>query len=127
LAETMSNLDSEEGLKAQLKVFSSLPKKARRSATFDNGKMKVRFSLATSENYRNANGERVQETQWHNIVAWGGTAKVAADYLKKGKEIALEGKLVNRSWEDKEGQKHYITEIVANQILMLDKKGSANS
>ncbi len=97
------------------------------TTTFDNGKMKVRFSLATSENYRNANGERVQETQWHNIVAWGGTAKVAADYLKKGKEIALEGKLVNRSWEDKEGQKHYITEIVANQILMLDKKGSDNS
>ena len=97
------------------------------TTTFDSGKMKVRFSLATSENYRNANGERVQETQWHNIVAWGGPAKVAAEYLKKGKEIALEGKLTNRSWEDKDGQKHYITEIVANQILMLDKKGTSNS
>jgi len=94
------------------------------ATTFDNGKMKVRFSLATSESYRNANGEKVQETQWHNIVAWGGTAKVASDYLKKGKEIALEGKLTNRSWEDKEGQKHYITEVIANQILMLDKKES---
>ncbi len=96
------------------------------TTTFDSGKMKVRFSLATSENYRNANGDRVQETQWHNIVAWGGTAKVAAEYLKKGKEIALEGKLTNRSWEDKNGQKRYITEIVANQILILDKKSDNN-
>ncbi len=96
------------------------------TTTYDSGKMKVRFSLATSESYRNANGERVQETQWHNIVAWGGIAKIAADYLKKGKEIALEGKLTNRSWDDKNGQKHYITEIVANQILMLDKKADNN-
>ena len=96
------------------------------TTTFDSGKMKVRFSLATSENYRNANGDRVQETQWHNIVAWGGTAKVAAEYLKKGKEIALEGKLTNRSWEDKNGQKRYITEIIANQILILDKKSDNN-
>ena len=92
------------------------------TTTFDSGKMKVRFSLATSESYRNSNGEKVEETQWHNIVCWNGTAKVAAEYLKKGKEIALEGKLTNHSWEDKNGQKHYMTEVVANQLLMLDKK-----
>ena len=91
---------------------------------FDGGKMKTTFSLATSDYYKNKEGDRVEETQWHNIVAWGKTAKVASEYLKKGKEIALEGKLVNRSWEDKNGQKHYITEIVANQILMLDKKAN---
>jgi single-strand DNA-binding protein len=92
------------------------------TTNFDSGKMKVRFSLATSESYRNSNGEKVEETQWHNIVCWNGTAKIAADYLKKGKEIALEGKLTNRSWEDNDGQKHYITEVIANQILLLDRK-----
>jgi single-strand DNA-binding protein len=92
------------------------------TTTFENGKVKARFSLATSEVYRNNNGEKVEETQWHNIVAWGKTAKVVTDYLKKGKEIALEGKLTNRSWEDNDGNKHYITEIIANQIYMLDRK-----
>jgi len=92
------------------------------ATTFDNGKMKVRFSLATSESYKNSNGDKVEETQWHNIVCWNGTAKVAEQYLKKGNEIALEGKLTNRSWEDKEGNKHFITEVLASQILMLNKK-----
>ncbi len=93
------------------------------ATTFENGKTKARFSLATSETYRNGNGERVQETQWHNIVAWGKNADIVMKYLKKGKEIALEGKLTNRSWDDANGQKHFITEISVNQILMLDKKG----
>ncbi len=92
------------------------------ATTFDNGKMKVRFSLATTESYKNSNGDKVEETQWHNIVCWNGTAKVAEQYLKKGNEIALEGKLTNRSWEDKEGNKHFITEVLASQILMLNKK-----
>ena len=93
-----------------------------KSFEFDGGKMKTTFSLATSDYHKNEKGERVQETQWHNIVAWGKIAKVAADFLSKGKEIALEGKLTNRSWEDKEGNKKYITEVLANQILILDKK-----
>ncbi len=91
------------------------------TATYENGKTRTRFSLATSEIYRNNKGEKVEETQWHNIVAWGKTAKIAENYLKKGKEVALEGKLTSRMWEDDKG-KHYITEIVANQILILDKK-----
>ena len=93
-----------------------------KSFEFDSGKMKAQFSLATSDYYKDQKGERVQETQWHNIVAWGKTAKVVIDYLTKGKEIALEGKLINRSYEDKDGNKKYISEVVANQILILDKK-----
>ncbi len=93
-----------------------------KSFEFENGNQKAQFSLATNEYYKNAKGERVEETQWHNIIAFGKIAKVAIDYLAKGKEIALEGKLTNRSWEDKDGNKKYITEIVANQILILDKK-----
>jgi len=89
---------------------------------FDGGKMKTTFSMATSDYYNNKEGERVEETQWHNVVAWGGTAKIAADYLHKGSEIAIHGKLTNRSYEDKEGNKKYFTEVVASEILMLDKK-----
>ena len=93
-----------------------------KSFEFENGSQKAQFSLATNDFYKNAKGERVEETQWHNIIAFGKTAKIVTDYLSKGKEIALEGKLTNRSYEDKDGNKKYITEIVANQILILDKK-----
>ncbi len=87
--------------------------------TFDNGKKVARFSMATSETYKNATGEKVTETQWHNIVAWNGTAGIVEKYLKKGNEVAIEGKLTYRNWEDKDGKKHYITEIIANEILLL--------
>jgi len=90
---------------------------------FEGGKMKTTFSMATSEYYKDAKGERVQDTQWHNIVTWGGTAKIAADYLHKGSEVAIRGKLTNHSYEDKEGNKKYVVEVIANEILMLDKKG----
>lgn len=90
--------------------------------TFENGKQMVRFSVATNETYRNAQGEQVNDTQWHNVVAWGNTAKIAEKYLEKGKEVAIEGKLTNRSYDDKEGNKKYVTEIVASDILMLGKK-----
>ena len=93
-----------------------------KSFEFDGGKMKTTFSLATSDYYKNKEGDRVEETQWHNIVAWGKTAKIAADYLSKGKEIALSGKLTNRSYDDKDGNKRYVTEVVANEIVMLEKK-----
>lgn len=93
-----------------------------KSFEFENGNQKAQFSLATNDFYKNAKGERVEETQWHNIIAFGKTAKIVVDYLSKGKEIALEGKLTNRSYEDKDGNKKYISEIIANQILILDKK-----
>ena len=91
--------------------------------TTDNGKKWARFSMATSESYRNASGEKVTETQWHNIVAWGKVAEIAEKYLSKGSEVAIEGKLVSRSYNDKEGNKKYVTEVQINELLMLgDKK-----
>ncbi|MCB2221605.1 MAG: single-stranded DNA-binding protein [Bacteroidetes bacterium] len=89
---------------------------------FDGGKTKARFSMATSEYYKNDKGEKITETQWHNIIAWNGAAKIVEKLLKKGSEVALEGKLTTRSWDDKEGNKHYITEVVANEILLLKSK-----
>ena len=89
---------------------------------FESGKKMVRLSLATSENYKNTNGEKVEETQWHNLVAWGKTADIAEKYLQKGSELAIEGRLTYRSYEDKNGEKKYITEIIVNELMMLGKK-----
>ena len=90
--------------------------------TFDNGKQMAKFSLATNETYKNAQGEKITETQWHNCVAWNNVAEIAEKYLDKGKEIALEGKLTSRSYEDAQGTKKYTTEIVVNEILLLGSK-----
>jgi len=87
--------------------------------TTENGKKLARFSMATDESYRNAQGEKVTETTWHNLVAWGKVAEIAEKYLTKGKEIAIEGKLINRSYTDKDGNKKYITEVEVNEILMF--------
>ena len=87
----------------------------------ESGKMLAKFSIATNESYKNAQGEKVTDTQWPNVVAWGKTASLVEKYLQKGKEIAIEGKLTTRSWEDKEGMKRYTTEVVCNELLMLSK------
>lgn len=87
----------------------------------DSGKKVARISLATNENYKNSKGERQAETHWHTIVAWGKTADIIEKYVGKGKEIAIEGKLTSRSYEDKEGVKRYVTEVVASEILLLSK------
>ena len=89
--------------------------------TFESGKRMATFSLATNETYYNNQGEKVQDTQWHNIVVWGKKVDVVESYLVKGSEVALQGKLINRSYE-KEGIKKYITEISMNELLMLGKK-----
>ena len=86
------------------------------------GRKMASFTLATSDNYRNGTGERVEETQWHNIVVWGKLADIASDYLKKGNEVALEGKLIHRKYETGNGQVRYITEINVDEILMLGPK-----
>ena len=86
------------------------------------GKTLATFSIATSDSYRNAQGDKVEDTQWHNVVAWGRTAEIASEYLKKGQEIALEGKLVHRAYETKTGEKRYITEINLNELLMIGPK-----
>ena len=92
--------------------------------SFDGGRKLAKFSVATSQSYTSNKGERVKDTQWHNIIAWGKLAETAEKYLKKGSEVALEGKLVYRSYETKEGQTKYITEIVLNDFMMFSKKQS---
>ena len=88
----------------------------------DNGKSLAKISMATNETYRNAQGEKVTDTTWHNVVAWGKTAEILEKYVRKGDKIGIEGKLTTRNWEDKEGHKHYITEVVASEVLLLGQK-----
>ena len=88
----------------------------------ESGRTLAKFSIATNENYKNSEGEKVTETQWHNVVAWGKTAEIIEKYVTKGKEVVIEGKLTNRSYETKEGEKRYVTEVVCNELLMLGTK-----
>ena len=89
--------------------------------TFPDGNKIAKFSMATDDSYKDKNGQKVERAYWHNIVVRGGLVKVVESYVQKGQEIALEGKLTNRSWEDKDGNKKYTTEIVCNELLMLSK------
>jgi single-strand DNA-binding protein len=93
--------------------------------SFDSKGKLARFSLATNETYQNGKGERITETQWHNVVAWNGLAEVMEKHLKKGRFIILEGKIVNRSYSTKEGEKRYLTEIVANSFNFLGSNPEA--
>lgn len=90
--------------------------------TLESGKKLAKFSIATNESYKNAMGEKVTDTQWHNVIAWNKTAEIIEKYVTKGNEIAIEGKLTSRSYESKEGEKKYITEVVCNELLMLGGK-----
>jgi single-strand DNA-binding protein len=85
-------------------------------------KKKASFSIATTDSYKNQNGEKIEDTQWHNIVIWGKLADVAGKYLKKGSEVVVEGKLIHRIYETDKGEKRYITEINVNDLLMLGGK-----
>jgi single-strand DNA-binding protein len=85
----------------------------------EGGKKVANITLATNEYYINDKGEKVETTEWHRVVAWGNTAKIIETYVEKGREIAIEGKLTHRSYEDKDGNKRYITEVLANDILLL--------
>jgi len=85
------------------------------------GRKLATLTLATNEIYKNDKGEKVEETQWHRLVAWGKTAELIEKYVNKGKEIAVEGKLAHRSYEDKTGEKRYVTEVVVNELLLLGK------
>ncbi len=91
--------------------------------SFDNNKKLAKLSLATNESYKNDKGERITDTQWHNLILWNAQAKLAADYLKKGDEIAIEGKIANRNYTDKDGIKRYVSEIVVNEFLKIGAKG----
>jgi len=87
--------------------------------TLDSGKKVAKFTLATNDAYKNSDGQKIEETMWHNIVAWNGLADRASNYLKKGNEVVVNGRLVYRTYDDKNGVTKYITEIVLNEILLL--------
>ncbi len=119
---------------AKLKVMNALKNRVQLIGNLGNapevrntesGKKLVRFSIATSETYRNAKGEKVKETQWHNLIAWGKVAEIAEKYLTKGSEVAIEGKLMNNNYTDKDGNKKYSTEIQVHELLLLGSKASA--
>ena len=91
----------------------------------ESGVKKAAFSLATTEVYKNKEGEKVEHTEWHNIVLWRGLADVAENYLKKGSTIYLEGRIRKREYVDKDGVKRYITDILGDVMNMLGKKEGA--
>ena len=90
-------------------------------STFENGQKAV-FRMATNESYKNAQGEWVTDTQWHNVVAWGKASEIIQKHLKKGSQVAVSGKLVHRDYEDKEGNKKYVTEIILKDFMKLSKE-----
>ncbi len=90
--------------------------------TFESGNKLAKLAMATNETYYNSKGEKITDTQWHNVIAWGKTADIIEKYVSKGQEIAIEGKLVNRSYETKEGEKRYRTEIQMSELLLLGGK-----
>lgn len=93
--------------------------------TTKTGKKYARFSMATNEEYKNSNGEKVKETQWHNLIAWGSIAEYAEKNLSKGTEVAIDGRLINNNYVDKEGNKKYSTEVHVKDLLRIANKPSA--
>jgi single-strand DNA-binding protein len=89
--------------------------------TIESGKKVASFTMATNEQYRNAQGQKIEETQWHYLVAWGGIAEVVEKYLTKGAEVLVEGKIQNRTYTDKDGNKKYFSEVQVSELLMLGK------
>ncbi len=90
--------------------------------SFENDRKLAKIAIATNETYKNDKGERITDTQWHNLVLWGAQAKIAEQILRKGDEIAIEGKLASRSYVDKDGIKRYVTEVVVNDFLKIGIK-----
>ena len=89
--------------------------------TFEGGKKLANLTIATNDSYKNDKGERVEQTEWHRVVAWGKTAEIIEKFVTKGIQVGLEGKLTNRSYDDKNGEKRYITEVVVSEIMLLGK------
>lgn len=90
--------------------------------TFEGGKKVANINIATNDFYKNEKGERVEQTEWHRVVAWGKTAEIIEQYVTKGKEIAVDGKLTHRSYDDKDGTKRFITEVVVSDVQLLGSK-----
>ena len=89
--------------------------------TFEGGRKLANLTIATNDSYKNDKGEKVEQTEWHKVVAWGKTAEIIEKYVTKGLQIGIEGKLTHRSYDDKNGEKRYITEVVVNDVLLLGK------
>lgn len=116
---------SSYALKNKVQLIGNLGN-APEVRTTDTGRKLAKFSVATNEVYRTATGEKVKETQWHNLIAWGKTADIVEKYLNKGMEVAIEGKLIYRNYTDKDGNKKYVTEVQVNDLLMLGSKSIDN-
>ena len=91
------------------------------------GSQVTNFSIATDEAWTDRNGERQKRTEWHRVVTWGKLAEICGQYLKKGSQVFIEGRIQTREWEDREGNKKYTTEVVAREMKMLDSKGAVDS
>ena len=90
--------------------------------TFEGGKKVANINIATSDSYKNEKGERVEQTEWHRVVAWGKTAEIIEQFVTKGKEIAVDGKLTHRSYDDKDGTERFITEVLVSEIQLIGSK-----
>ncbi len=110
-------------LKNKVQLIGNLGADPEMKTFGEKGKL-AKFSLATNESFKNSKGEKVKETQWHNLICWGATAGFAEKYLKKGIEVAVEGKLVNRNYTGKDGLKRYVTEVEVNDVLIITKKNT---
>ncbi|HLN96453.1 MAG TPA: single-stranded DNA-binding protein [Flavobacterium sp.] len=88
---------------------------------FEKGRKRAVLNLATNDVYKNDKGEKVEETQWHRVIAWGKPAEIIEKYVNKGKEIAIEGKLTHKTYEDKNGERRFLTEVVVSELLLLGK------
>jgi single-strand DNA-binding protein len=95
--------------------------------SLEGGVKVAKFPLATSESYKNKDGQRIDSTEWHNVVMWRGLADVAERFLKKGSQVYIEGKIKSRSWDDKDGTKRYATDIVADNMTMLGRRSEESS
>ena len=112
------NLEKMNSLRNRVNLIGNLGHDPE-TKSLDGGKKVTRFTLATSDDFKNAEGQKIKETTWHNIVSWNGLADTAGRYLKKGRQVAVEGRIVYRTYNDKNGVAKYVTEIVANDILFL--------
>ena len=90
--------------------------------TFEGGRKLATITLATNDHYKNAQGEKVEQTEWHRLTAWGTTADLIEKLVTKGKEIAIDGKLMHRTYDDKNGEKRFITEVAINEFMLLGKQ-----
>ncbi len=114
------NLEIMNALRNKVQLIGRLGQEPE-IITFKDGNKIAKFSMATDDSYKDKDGNKVERAYWHNVVVKGGLVKVVEEYVTKGQEIAIEGKLTNRSWDDKEGNKRYITEVFCNELLMLSK------